>query len=707
MTKDVKSGLLEFSDDQKVFVAVDEDDDVKKAVLIDREGNETALGALPTDEQVQEAVDAWLDDHPEATTTVQDGAITTAKLANGSVTDDKLAADGIKAEVSDLKTDLDNRFKGRGLLTNSDDLDNITTDGLYSWASASIPSHSPINFLGNMLVFKNTVNGTTKVIQIVPTTDDDFYYRVKNTSSFGAWVELTSKQVLLYATGLKGILLGADIHWTSGKTISSNGTITSSAYNYMSDEYTIPSGVKYLKLNDNILDSSNFPYNVFIAEYAGSTFKRRTFVSGEDVFPHYVKLGLDTTKVRFVMGYSSSHGVTPTSAMTDSFYMLLCDTLNIEGASNKTGQITHAVPESDGQLNVVRRARQFTDIKWTPLFDIPRRSCMCGNYNKNYPDTDIVFEDVFKAGVEYQGIPYARADYHASNWGYSDMKVGWTVDFETFISAVRNPESVVAKESVYNEALHDACFYATICAALVSYAFDLSRYYTTLELSTLSSFNKIGTVSTMNLSLIKMGQMLNDPTLHCCVISDVIYDENGSPLFVEIAEAGSDGNDNWNMSMNNLGGGGQYGGVCCRHGYDITSFVQNFGSYGVYNYSGIANVTYTPSPYVNTGDELNMTRVYNFPCVPYMGEGFKYKYGHVYNSKILTPAYKANELTKLRVKKDGVNWKSDNTTDYYDVSGAYVEVGFADKGEYEAYLCKVVDGDEVSITKSCHWSVID
>lgn len=107
MTKDVKSGLLEFSDDQQVFVAVDEDDTVLKAVLRDGEGNETALGALPTDEQVQEAVDAWLDDHPEATTTVQDGAITTAKLADGSVTDDKLAADGIKAEVSDLKTDLE------------------------------------------------------------------------------------------------------------------------------------------------------------------------------------------------------------------------------------------------------------------------------------------------------------------------------------------------------------------------------------------------------------------------------------------------------------------------------------------------------------------------------------------------------------------------------------------------------------------------
>lgn len=64
---------------------------------------------------VSESVENWLDDHPEATTTVEDGAITTPKLAdgavttpklaNGSVTDDKLASDGIKAEVSDLKSD--------------------------------------------------------------------------------------------------------------------------------------------------------------------------------------------------------------------------------------------------------------------------------------------------------------------------------------------------------------------------------------------------------------------------------------------------------------------------------------------------------------------------------------------------------------------------------------------------------------------------
>ena len=45
-----------------------------------------ALKLGPTDAQVTAAVDDWLDDHPDATTTVTDGSITNAKLATSFVT---------------------------------------------------------------------------------------------------------------------------------------------------------------------------------------------------------------------------------------------------------------------------------------------------------------------------------------------------------------------------------------------------------------------------------------------------------------------------------------------------------------------------------------------------------------------------------------------------------------------------------------------
>ena len=50
----------------------------------------------PTDAQVETAVNEWLNDHPEATTTVQDGSITEAKLSND-----------VKAELEKIDTKAD------------------------------------------------------------------------------------------------------------------------------------------------------------------------------------------------------------------------------------------------------------------------------------------------------------------------------------------------------------------------------------------------------------------------------------------------------------------------------------------------------------------------------------------------------------------------------------------------------------------------
>ena len=225
MTKDVKSGLLEFSDDQQVFVAVDEDDTVLKAVLRDGEGNETALGALPTDEQVQEAVDAWLDDHPEATTTVQDGAITTAKLANGSVTDDKLAADGIKAEVSDLKTDL-STVKEKLVLYKSDNLSQSDSD----WTS------------GKWMAMNGAVSSDSGYAYspMIPVSEGDVVRCYANRG--GTFANLSLRFVTAF-----------DSNGVAQESKGSNADLAT---------YTVPSGVSSVILS--VRNASNYNYVVLL-----------------------------------------------------------------------------------------------------------------------------------------------------------------------------------------------------------------------------------------------------------------------------------------------------------------------------------------------------------------------------------------------------------------------------------------------------------
>lgn len=69
---------------------VTEADNGKVMAVIDGEWEPSLIPI--DDEKIEQFVDAWLDDHPEATTTVTDGSITNAKLASSFVTPGTAAA---------------------------------------------------------------------------------------------------------------------------------------------------------------------------------------------------------------------------------------------------------------------------------------------------------------------------------------------------------------------------------------------------------------------------------------------------------------------------------------------------------------------------------------------------------------------------------------------------------------------------------------
>ena len=192
----------------------------------------------------------------------------------------------------------------------------------------------------------------------------------------------------------------------------------------------------------------------------------------------------------------------------------------------------------------------------------------------------------------------------------------------------------------------------------------------------------------------KLGDVLNLQSHHVSIITDLVKDENGNVVYIEESEATTVGNGNKDVE------GSQTGGLCRRVGYDVNDFFARYENYSLYRYDNIGSIPYTPSKYVNVGDELNMARLLDLPVMPYMGEGFKYKAGYLHNT---TLAIASTYYNKLRVFKDGTEITGSPFT--VPENATSVDVGFSESGNYEAYLCKMSGGVNTKASAKCHWSV--
>lgn len=164
------------------------------------------------------------------------------------------------------------------------------------------------------------------------------------------------------------------------------------------------------------------------------------------------------------------------------------------------------IPEvSQGQQNIVKRARQLHEIEWTPLADV---------YQWGY-------RGVFSAGVTYTGLPYGQP----VNTGY----VGWTVSFSKYMEAVNDNTSVFYTDySWYNKI---APYYSTDCSGFVSFAWGMKFRHTTYNIP-----QDAEKVSDQSIYSLQVGDCLNHQTSHVVLVSDVWYNSEGVVTSVEIME---------------------------------------------------------------------------------------------------------------------------------------------------------------------------
>lgn len=160
---------------------------------------------------------------------------------------------------------------------------------------------------------------------------------------------------------------------------------------------------------------------------------------------------------------------------------------------------------TEGQLNIMKRARQLLEIEWTPVYDV----WQWGG------------SGVFSAGTTYTGVPYGQP----VNAAY----IGYNFTLSEFISAVDDAGSMFYTS--YSEYNKIAPYYSIDCSGFVSYAWGLPVRKTTSTLAIVSE-----KIEERSLDALEVGDCLNDTYSHAALVGGILRDENGNVIAVEILE---------------------------------------------------------------------------------------------------------------------------------------------------------------------------
>ena len=717
------------------------------AAAASEDAAETAQTAA---EAAQAAAEAVAESIPEDYSEMSDD-VAALKSTVANIVDATLTQTGKAADAKATGDEIARTFQWNGTaLTSSTDLNDLKTKGGYRWASTNRPVNSPTSYPAVLLV----IGGTTICTQLAVNSANAAFYRTYASSSWSEWIKIamnsdlnaaiaristleTEVSTIIDATltqtgkaadakavgdalaalvdatltqtgkaadakatgdalsGLRGEIAEffdndvIDFDYQILFTCGLNSDNTWSIGARKSYFVPIPYNATRARVVSNVTRGSIVAYLVDDSHVNGETAHyatgaSRVFIAAGDVWEAEIPAD---AKYLFVNNKSN----------TGAVYLPESVTFGIKDVPLPLG--LHERPETQGHLNIVKRARQMTDIEWTPAVDLPRFCSVQRDYT--FPDTAVMqyFNGCFKAGVKYKGLPYGRANAMKTAYGIDNAFVGFSIPFETFVTAAENPNSKLSLESAYSEANHRAVLYSVVCSTLGSYALNVA-YKETINFPSIDGLKSVGLVNDDGTYLhdIKIGDILCITNFHVAVITDIVRNADGTLRIVEISDASTAG------CADKTYGDGQTGGICRRKGWTAAQFFEGWGGYTVYRYLKADSVPFTEVPYVNVGDGFDMVSINHYPVMPYEGNRFSYISGKIPNSAVTLLISPGLGYGLLRVFKDGTEISGSPFTVGNDT--ASIDISEISVGEYSAYLCNIADGNVTNLTRSCAWSIV-
>lgn len=270
------------------------------------------------------------------------------------------------------------------------------------------------------------------------------------------------------------------------------------------------------------------------------------------------------------------------------------------------------VPSSQGVENVLKRAKQMTEIKWTPRKRFPH-GMIIRDIDKKRVDIDM-FIEAFRPqkGVNYSSV----RDY--------EKFVGDNVLFETYISALSDPNSVMYTRSQHGRGRAMYNFYGTVCSSFAAYVYHLPVRFPCSKWPTIPGVTEVDTTKLENLQL--CDAVLSKT--HIAVVTGIERDVDGIVHRITVSESVTP--------------------VCTVTQYTPEEFRGYWleQGYSVYRYAGVHDVPYTPDPFSPVaGDPIMERPAINATLQPDYGNKANYMLGDTVTLDVLEAGWESVQIT--------------------------------------------------------------
>lgn len=337
----------------------------------------------------------------------------------------------------------------------------------------------------------------------------------------------------------------------------------------------------------------------------------------------------------------------------------------IDGKGESVTGLYPYKPKSEGVANVIKRAHQLANLKWTPIGDVTREMM--------HLDGTIDGVARYKAGVEYVGVPYSPSRGHKNT-------VGIELPVDQFVSIVRNP-----KTRIYDPDLNARFpYYGIVCSSFVFASLGIKAGPITKVMPYVTEIVKVAEAGTFDEYSLELGSIFLYPNDHAALVTGILVDENGVIKYIEISEATTTGY--------------LQGGRALSKWWEPRKIFERFAEFDLYEYPKINEVKYFGSNNSQVEPEKACYIDSDRDCYPVWGDDCRLWINDttMVEIAISDEAYGKGYRT-LNVFKDGEAFNTYAIESSTDI----VEVPRPEMGKYRAFLAKT-NGE---MSKPIRWVV--